>query len=132
RYARRDPRQVINIVMLLVLPAMLLVLALMNTRGDAIDFAPASILIPAINALLTGTIMQMSIAYDNDAIALHIHTGVSGETDRVGRLVGFGLILVPLTVVLCVAACLLSGRLDLLPASLGAGLGLSVVAAGIG
>ncbi|GAA5153216.1 hypothetical protein GCM10025768_22540 [Microbacterium pseudoresistens] len=132
RYARRDPRQIVNIVMLLVLPGLLIGLTVMNgTRGGE-ALAPAVILIPAIDALLIGTILQMSTAYDNNALALHIHTGVSGRADRTGRLLGFALIAVPIVVILCVAVCLLVGRPDLLPASLGAAIGMGAVAAGAG
>ncbi|UGS25077.1 hypothetical protein K8F61_10200 [Microbacterium resistens] len=133
RYFRRDPRQVINVVMMLLLPALLVGLAVMNgLRGDASQLSPATVLIPSVNALLIGTIIQMGIAYDNDAIALHIHAGVRGTADRAGRLLGFGIIAVPVTIVLCLAACLLVGRIDLLPASLGAAIGLGAGAAGAG
>ena len=47
-------------------------------------------------------------------------------------MVGVDLLAVPVTAVLCVATCLLAGRLDLLPASLGAALGLTAIAAGSG
>ncbi len=133
RYFRRDPRQVVNIVMLLLLPAIFLGLALMNgLQDESVGFAPAITLIPAINALLTGSIVQMAIAYDNDAVALHILTGVRGTTDRAGRLLGFAIIGVPITLALCVATCLLAGRPDLLPGSIGAALGLMAVSAGAG
>ncbi|MBO9626193.1 MAG: hypothetical protein J7484_07445 [Microbacterium sp.] len=133
RYFRRDPRQVINIVMMLFLPAILVGVIFMNgLQDEAVGFAPAVTLVPALNALLAGTIMQMALAYDNDALALHILTGVTGRSDRLGRLLGFGVIAVPLTLVLCVASCVLAGRVDLLPASLGAALGLGAVSAGAG
>ena len=78
RYYRRDPRQVINAVMMLLLPAIFVGLALMNglRNSGAIGFHPAIVLIPSINALMAATIMQMAITYDNDAVALHILTGV--------------------------------------------------------
>ncbi|WP_217182861.1 hypothetical protein [Streptomyces sp. AC495_CC817] len=133
RYFRRDPRQVINVVMMLFLPAILVGVIFMNgLQDEAVGFDAAVTLIPAINALMVGTIMQMAIAYDNDAVAMHILTGVSGTADRLGRLLGFAIIAVPLTVVLCVVSCLLAGRMDLLPGSLGAALGLGAVSAGAG
>ncbi|MFD8769631.1 hypothetical protein [Microbacterium oxydans] len=132
-YYRRDPRQLVNIVMLLLLPAIFIGIALMNgLQEESLGFAPAITLIPAINALLAGTIVQMSIAYDNDAVAAHVLTGVSGAADRAGRLLGFGMIAVPVTLALCVATCLLAGRPDLLPGSIGASLGLTAIAAGAG
>ncbi|WP_424936107.1 MULTISPECIES: hypothetical protein [Bacteria] len=134
RYYRRDPRQVINAVMMLLLPAIFVGLSLMNglRSGGAIGFHPAIVLIPSINALMVATIMQMAIAYDNDAVALHILTGVRGATDRAGRLLGLAVIAFPLTIVLCSATCAIAGRLDLLPASLGSAIGLLAVAIGAG
>jgi len=133
RYFRRDPRQVVNVVMMLFLPAILIGVVFMNgLQEDSIGFGPVVTLVPAIDALLAGTIMQMALAYDNDALALHIHTGVRGTADRLGRLLGFGVIAVPLLLVLCVASCVLAGRPDLLPGSLGAALGLGAISAGAG
>ena len=133
RYFRRDPRQLVNIVMLLLLPALFIGLTLLNSLGEeSIDLGPGIVLIPAINALLAGSIVQMAIAYDNDAIALHMLTGVSGAADRIGRLLGFGVIAIPVTAALCVATSLLAGRSDLIPASLGAALGLTAISAGAG
>lgn len=135
RYFRRDPRQLVNIVMLFcLLPAIFIGIALMNNlQEEAIGFAPAITLIPAINALLAGTIVQMAIAYDNDAVAMHILTGVTGSADRAGRPArlrtdrgtGHGR---------AVRGNLpaLAGRPDLLPGSLGASLGLTAIAAGAG
>jgi len=133
RYFRRDPRQVVNVVMMLVLPAILIGVVFMNgLQEESIGFGPIITLVPAIDALLAGTIIQMAIAYDNDAVALHILTGVRGSADRYGRLLGFAIIAVPLLLVLCVASCVLTGRMDLLPGSLGAALGLGAVSAGAG
>jgi len=133
RYFRRDPRQIVNIVMLLLLPAIFIGLSLMNgLQDESIGFGPAIILIPTINALLTGTIVQMALAYDNDAVAAHILNGVDGAADRAGRLLGFGLIAIPVTLLLCAATCLIAGRWDLLPGSVGSALGLTAISAGAG
>jgi ABC-2 type transport system permease protein len=133
RYFRRDPRQVINVVMMLLLPAILIGVVFMNgLQDESIGFGPVITLVPAIDALLAGTIIQMAIAYDNDAVALHVLTGVRGSADRYGRLLGFAIIAVPLVIVLSVASCVLAGRLDLLPGSLGAALGLGAISAGAG
>ncbi|MFT4259560.1 hypothetical protein [Microbacterium sp.] len=133
RYFRRDPRQVINVVMMMLLPAILIGVVFMNgLQDESIGFGPLITLVPAIDALLAGTIIQMATAYDNDAVALHVLTGVRGSADRYGRLLGFAIIAVPLLIVLCVASCVLAGRLDLLPGSLGAALGLGAISAGAG
>ena len=133
RYFRRDPRQVVNVVMLLLLPAIFIGLSLMNgLQSGSLGLGPAITLIPAVNGLLSGTIMQMAIAYDNDAVAAHILAGVRGVQDRAGRLLGFGLIAAPLTLLLCIVTCLLAARPDLLPGSIGTSLGMTMIAAGAG
>ncbi|WP_353115546.1 hypothetical protein [Microbacterium sp.] len=134
RYSRRDPRHTINIVMLLLLPALLIGVMVMNEmrRDGAVAFSAGVVLIPSIIALLVGSIIQMELAYDNDALALHVLTGVRGTADRAGRLLGLGVIVVPVMIVLCLASALLAGRADLIPASLGAAIGLSASAAGAG
>ncbi|RGE21475.1 hypothetical protein [Leucobacter sp. wl10] len=133
RYRRRDPRHLVNAMMLLVFPLIMFgALAVNTVQSEGFSFGPAVVLLPAVNALMVCTIVQMDIAYDNDAVALHIVSGVSGTADRAGRMLGIGVLAVPLTVVLSVVACLLAGAPELLPASLGASLGLSLAAAGAG
>lgn len=131
RYRRRDPRHVVNTVMLLVFPLLMVGVVAMNSlQGGGWSIGPPLILLPAVNAFLLVTIVQMELAYDNDAIALHIVSGVSGVADRAGRLLGMAILAVPLLAILCVLACLLTGSWELLPASLGVTFGLSLVAAG--
>lgn len=133
RYRRRDPRHIVNVLMLVVLPFILVGVNLMQSfQGEATTFSTATILVPAIVSILVASIVQMDVAYDHDAVALHVLTGVPGSSDRAGRLLGVGIIAVPLIVLTCVVCTLLAGDWALLPASLGAALGLSLVAAGTG
>ena len=132
RYVRRDPRHLVNAVMLLLLPAVMVGAFAMNEPIVEGGVPPVFVLVPAINALLICTIVQMGLAYDNDTIALHIVTGVRGRDDRLGRLLGVGAFALPITALLCVLVCAFVGRWDLLPTSLGAALGASLVAAGAG
>jgi ABC-2 type transport system permease protein len=119
------------VVALVALPAVLIGAQLVNS-GDGVSFSSAVVLVPSITALLVGTIVQMDLAYDHDALALHVHTGVRGADDRAGRLLGTGVIVVPVVLVLCALSCLLAGDGTLLPASIGAALGLCLAAAGAG
>ncbi|QZY52058.1 hypothetical protein [Leucobacter tenebrionis] len=133
RYRRRDPRHLVNTIMLIAFPAIMFGAFAMNGfQGEGGAIGRAVILLPAINALMVSTIVQMDLAYDHDALALHVISGVSGIADRAGRLLGIGIIAVPVTALLCVLACLVTGSLELLPASLGAAFGLSLAAAGAG
>lgn len=131
RYRRRDPRHLVNTIMLVAFPAIMFgILAMNSLQGSEGTLGPAVILLPAVNALMISTIVQMDLAYDHDALALHIVSGVSGTADRAGRLLGIGVLAVPVTVLLCVLASLVAGSWALLPGSLGAALGLSLAAAG--
>lgn len=131
RYRRRDPRHLVNLVMLFVFPLLMVAVVAMNSlNSGGWSFGPALILLPAINAFLLATVIQMDLAYDNNAVALHIVSGVSGVADRAGRLLGMAILVVPLLAILCVLACLVTGAWDLLPASIGATFGLTLAVAG--
>ncbi|MFT4232680.1 MAG: hypothetical protein QM606_07900 [Leucobacter sp.] len=131
RYRRRDPRHLVNTIMLVAFPIIMFAAFAMNGLQDAGGIAPAAVvLLPAVNALMVSGIVQMDLAYDHDALALHIITGVSGVADRAGRLLGIGIMALPVTVILCALASLAGGSWELLPGSLGAALGLSLAAAG--
>ncbi|WP_156759863.1 hypothetical protein [Microbacterium karelineae] len=133
RYRRRDPRHIINVVTMLLLPVLLSIPQLMSMmRGESAGLAPATILLPATVAVMVATIVQMDIAYDHDAITLHLAAGVRGVDDRAGRVLATAIIAVPATAILCVLACLAVGDWSLLPASLGASIGLVLVALGAG
>ncbi|MFT4235406.1 MAG: hypothetical protein QM607_10465 [Microbacterium sp.] len=134
RYRRRDPRHIINVVSIIAVPAVIVAMPLVTALGapGPTTFSPALILAPATAALIAGTIAQMDLAYDHDALALHIHSGVRGVDDRAGRLLAISLIVVPAVVAMCLACCALIGDWALLPASLGASLGVTLAAMGAG
>lgn len=132
RYRRRDPRHLVNMIMLFAFPLIMFGAVAVQSFGPGGGFGPAVMLLPAVNALMIAMIVQMDLAYDQDALALHAYTGVSGVADREGRLLAIGIIALPVTLVLCVLASLVGGSWDLLPGSLGATLGLSLAAAGAG
>lgn len=109
RYWRRDPRHLAGLAALIVLPAMLLVLNLIQPDGSTLVMAFA----PAAFALLLGSVVGMELAYDGSAIALHIVSGVRGRDDRAGRLLAAGIVFGPLLVALIAVSLAVSGRWDL-------------------
>ncbi|GAA3662430.1 hypothetical protein [Microbacterium marinilacus] len=132
RYRRRDPRHILNTVLLVLLPFLIMAPQAMSLMGGGMALGGGVILVPAICALMVCTIVQMDVAYDHDAVALHLLAGVRGVDDRAGRVLAVVVIAVPVVVVLSVLACLVVGDWALLPASLGASLGLVLAAAGAG
>lgn len=128
RFQRRDPRHLLNAIATLVLP-----LILVGTQlASGILVPELALFLPLIMALMVLQIAQLSLAYDKDALALHVLTGVSGRADRAGRLLGVGIVIGPMVVLASVLVAALTGGWALLPAGLGAAVGTSLVAAGTG
>ncbi len=121
-YWRRDPRFQISIAMTPVVPLALLIP--FSTNGVA--WTP--LLMGPLVAFLLGWSEHNAVAYESDALWLHIVCGTSGRDDRRGRLVPvtvLAAVLVPVYVLVGVAV---ADRWDLLPAVLG----LSVALLGAG
>ncbi|SDH89960.1 hypothetical protein [Agrococcus jejuensis] len=128
RLFRRDPRHLLNAIATLVLP-----LILVGTQVASGVLVPElAAFLPLIMALIVGQIAQLALAYDKDALALHVLTGVPGRADRAGRLLAMAIVLGPSIVLASVLVSGITGRWDLLPASLGASVSTSLVAAGVG
>ncbi|MBO3661892.1 hypothetical protein [Microbacterium stercoris] len=133
RYRRRDPRHILNTVALVALPILFVVpIVLQPEEFDLGVLRNMIVLAPSISALMVATIVQMDVAYDNNAVALHVLVGLRGSSDRAGRVLGVLVIAVPSAVVLSIAACGFTGAWELLPAALGSSIGLSAIAAGAG
>ncbi|GAA2172236.1 hypothetical protein GCM10009846_09370 [Agrococcus versicolor] len=128
RFQRRDPRHLLNAIATLVLPLILVGTQLVSGGLDA-RFAT---FLPLVMALMVLQIAQLSLAYDKDALALHVLSGVSGRADRAGRLLGAGIVILPMIVLASVLVAAFTGGWALLPAGLGAALGAALVAAGTG
>lgn len=71
------------------------------------------------------------ISYDGTAFASVLSAPIRGRDDRLGRLLGAACVGVPLTVLVGVVTTAIAGRLDLLPAVLGAALGLLLAGYGV-
>ncbi len=121
-YWRRDPRYQISMAMTPVMPLALLIPFYTG------DVAWTPLLMGPLVAFLLGWSEHNGVAYESDALWLHIVSGTSGRDDRRGRLlpaVFLAAVLVPLYVGVGVG---IGGRWDLLPAALG----LSVALLGAG
>ena len=121
-YWRRDPRYQISMAMTPVVPLALLIPFF---TGD-VPWTP--LLMGPLVAFLLGWSEHNAVAYESDALWLHIVSGTSGRDDRRGRLlpdVLLAAVLVPVYVVVGVAV---ADRWDLLPAALG--LSVSLLGAG--
>lgn len=127
RYWRRDPRHLANLAALIVLPVLIVVTQLAQPEPNELLVVFA----PLLMALLLGTVVSMELAYDGSALALHVHTGLAGRDDRLGRLMAAAVLVVPSLVVVSVACVAVAGRWDLLVATLAMTLGVAVVIGGV-
>jgi ABC-2 type transport system permease protein len=89
-------------------------------------------LLPLLGAIVLMSVGQLDTAYDSSALAAHVLTGVSGTADRAGRALGLIVLFGPLLTVTAVVTTAISGRWELLPASLGATLGTAALVIGAG
>lgn len=128
RLYRRDPRHLLNAIATLVLP-----LILVGTQVMSGVLVPElAIFLPLIMALMVLQVAQLALAYDKDALSLHMLAGVAGRADRAGRLLAMAIVLGAPIVLTSVLVAAVTARWDLLPAGLGASVGTALVAAGVG
>jgi ABC-2 type transport system permease protein len=127
-YYRRDPRFQVALISTPLVPLLLLV---PFAVGDVLW---AALLMGPLVAFLLGFGEHNAVAFDSDALWLHLATGTPGVADRRGRLVAsalFALVLVPAYTLLGAGLGerldLVGGLLGLSVALLGAGYGLSSV-----
>ncbi|GAA5029433.1 hypothetical protein GCM10023258_25880 [Terrabacter aeriphilus] len=121
---RRDPRYQVSLAMTPVLPLVLLIPFVTS------DLTWTPLLMAPLLAFLLGWSEHNAVAYEGDALWLHLVAGLSGRDDRVGRLVPGALLSAVLLPVYAGVGVALAGRWDLLPAVVG--LSVGVLGAGFG
>jgi len=132
RYLRRDPRRLLGLLAMLVLP-LLVIVALLTVPAGLLPAGARTATIafaPALMAWLTAALVSTDICYDGSALGTQILIGTSGRDDRLGRALGFLVVLVPLQVAAIVGLIVWSGRWDLLPGT--AGLAAALLLGGVG
>ena len=82
--------------------------------------------------VFTGYYICYLVSYDNTAFSLHVLSPLRGIDDRIGRLWGYSILMVPIVVVMVFVASAANGHLELFPIVLMHQLGVFAAAAGIG
>jgi ABC-2 type transport system permease protein len=123
-YWRRDPRYVVAIGATPLLPLVLLVPAAGGSRTWLLAMAP-------LVGYLLGWGMHNDLAYDGTAFWLHVSTGLSGRADRLGRLAPTAVLAAVLVPGYAVLSSAVTGRWQMLPADLGAGVALLLSGFGV-
>lgn len=130
-YWLKDPRYAASLAIVPLLVILyVFVIPSMNSDsgGESVNFA--LVLGPLIGALL-GFSISADISYDSTAFSSHVLAGVSGASDRLGRVVALMVFGVPLTLVAVFTPVAVSGDWEQLPSGLGAGLGALLTSAGL-
>ena len=73
-----------------------------------------------------------SVSYDNTAFSLHVLSPLRGRDDRLGRALGYSVLMVPVVVIMTFAVCLIHGAVGMYPAVLLHQLGTYAAALGVG
>ncbi|MCC2314505.1 hypothetical protein [Cellulomonas xiejunii] len=120
-YWVRDPRYAVAVIIVPVLP----VLLAFSNPGSAIVLVAGP-----VAAFTVGWSISADVAYDGTAFWTHLAAPLRGAADRWGRVVVAGTIGLVMTTVMVVGTVWYADRWDALPALLGAGVGLLLIALG--
>lgn len=120
RYWTADPRYMSALLGAVVAPVLIVVLA--ASVADAPDAVALG-----LGTIVGGTLgwgRHNDVAYDGSAFWLHVAAHVPGWADRLGRAAATLVWALPTTVLLGLVGVWVSGRWELAPAALGAGVGV--------
>ena len=144
RYWRTDPRYLVLGVSTVLVMLVVGVVTVLGFRqgveekvafetapaGAALGRAPAALLgVPVAIALMSGWVLHDDLGYDSTAQWMHLSAGVRGLDDRLGRVVAAALWQLPVLAVVTLALGVWTGRWEIVPAVVGAQLGLYGAAA---
>ncbi|HEV7848943.1 MAG TPA: hypothetical protein VGO88_06425 [Mycetocola sp.] len=114
-YWGRDPRYLVSIVIIPVVPLiMILPFLVIGVPMQTLALLPLPVM-----ALFLGWSLHNDLAFDSTAIWLHVVSGVRGYSDRIGRMFPVLLIGIPLIVVGSMVSILVYGDWAALPSMLG-------------
>ena len=84
------------------------------------------------STISVGYYIMYSVSYDNTAFSLHVLSPLRGRDDRLGRALGYSVLMVPVVVIMTFAVCLIHGVVGMYPAVLLHQLGTYAAALGVG
>lgn len=129
RYWMRDPRRKVQGAALLIVPVVFSFPIVSGPAGSELGM----LVVPPITIALVGiSIVSSEICYDGSALFEEVLSGVRGIEDRLGRLLGLGVLLVPFTAVLTGAALVWSGAYEYTVLMISAMVAVLGVSAGVG
>ncbi len=115
RYYRRDPRRSLAVFSMMLAPVLVSVsVAGLEAAGGRAGAISLLIVAPLLGTLL-GPTLAFDISYDDSALWTHISTSVKGWQDRLGRLLGFSLLALPIVALVLLLGVVATGVQHLLP-----------------
>ncbi|MDR2620341.1 MAG: hypothetical protein LBC29_04405 [Propionibacteriaceae bacterium] len=137
RYWRRDPRRLMGLMSMLLVPVISTVSVLVgiNQAGESIDDPVVSIVVsylPVLFAFMAATATMWDISYDGSALGTQIVAGVDGVTDRRGRAWAALAIFVPLQLVYLLGVFIYFGVWEQFPNVFGLSVAILLGGVGIG
>ncbi|AJQ90301.1 hypothetical protein [Propionibacterium freudenreichii] len=118
RYWRRDPRRLIQLLAVIVVPVFMFApgLAQGMSQGSnfAVDFAAV------LGGVIVASTLAWSISYDGSALWMQVLSGVTGREDRIGRCWSVTIVTAPYLLVVLFGSLFLTGDWQLLPGLIGA------------
>jgi ABC-2 type transport system permease protein len=111
RYYRRDPRRMMNLLTLFLIPIIMVVAGLMGSgaaddelfRGYYMAYSSVAV------SWMIGIIVAAELCWDGSAIGTQIISGVSGHDDRKGRAIAVMFFFVPIQLIISIALLVIGG-----------------------
>lgn len=131
RYWRRDPRHVIGLVSIVMMPVIIVGSNYMIVSANGGPGADGGLFMAVpVLGLAAGLGLISELSYDGSALWTHITTGLPGRSDRWGRVWAFLVCWLPMLLVALLTAGLLAKTWTPAVPALAAGLGLGLVGMG--
>lgn len=115
RYYRRDPRRLLSVFSMMLAPVLVGVSVAGVTAAGGRAGGISLLIVAPLLGMLLGPTLAFDISYDDSALWTHITTSVRGWEDRLGRLLGFSTVAVPIVALVLVIGVLATGTEHLLP-----------------
>jgi ABC-2 type transport system permease protein len=115
RYYRRDPRRLLSVFSMMLAPVLVGVSVAGVTAAGGRAGGISLMLVAPFLGMLLGPTLAFDISYDDSALWTHITTSVKGWEDRLGRLLGFSVVALPIVALVLAIGVGTTGAEHLLP-----------------
>ncbi len=115
RYYRRDPRRLLTVFSMMLAPVLVGVSIAGVTAAGGRSGGISLLLVAPFLGMLLGPTLAFDISYDDSALWTHITTSVKGWEDRLGRLLGFSTVALPIVTLVLLMGVMVTGWGQLLP-----------------